>query len=145
MYLVALSPFRWSVSLTRQSPGAIVPGFLTWPLDFLTMLSCGPRSLKWQQCWARLPIVLAQPHISSAMPRFSIVTHQLINCVLCPSQGPRWHIELQPWAGPSRSLDEEASRFLNYIGTTQVMFQTPIGLGNNVKGTDQPLQEDFAV
>ncbi|XP_051020418.1 probable methyltransferase-like protein 24 [Acomys russatus] len=33
---------------------------------------------------------------------------------------PRWHIELQPWAGPARSLDEEASRFLNYISTTQI-------------------------
>ncbi|XP_057618296.1 probable methyltransferase-like protein 24 isoform X2 [Chionomys nivalis] len=35
-------------------------------------------------------------------------------------QGPRWHIELQPWAGPAQSLDEEASRFLSYISTTQI-------------------------
>ena len=35
-------------------------------------------------------------------------------------KGSRWHIELQPWAGPSRSLDEEASRFLSYISTTQI-------------------------
>ncbi|VTJ82928.1 Hypothetical predicted protein, partial [Marmota monax] len=34
-------------------------------------------------------------------------------------QGPRWHIELQPWAGPAQSLDEEALRFLQYISTTQ--------------------------
>ncbi|XP_006512830.1 probable methyltransferase-like protein 24 isoform X3 [Mus musculus] len=44
-------------------------------------------------------------------------------------KGSRWHIELQPWAGPSRSLDEEASRFLSYISTTQVEFQAKIGLG----------------
>ncbi|CAH6778251.1 Mettl24 [Phodopus roborovskii] len=34
--------------------------------------------------------------------------------------GSRWHIELQPWAGPAQSLDEEASRFLSYISTTQI-------------------------
>ncbi|XP_052020263.1 LOW QUALITY PROTEIN: probable methyltransferase-like protein 24 [Apodemus sylvaticus] len=44
-------------------------------------------------------------------------------------KGPRWRIELQPWAGPSRSLDEEASRFLSYISTTQVVFQAHISLG----------------
>ncbi|EPQ18633.1 hypothetical protein D623_10034654 [Myotis brandtii] len=36
------------------------------------------------------------------------------------SQGSRWHIDLQPWAGPAQSLDEEASRFLRYISTTQI-------------------------
>ncbi|ERE82658.1 putative UPF0624 protein [Cricetulus griseus] len=35
-------------------------------------------------------------------------------------KGPRWHIELQPWAGPAQSLDEEALRFLSYISTTQI-------------------------
>uniref|UniRef100_A0A8D2JJN5 Methyltransferase like 24 n=1 Tax=Sciurus vulgaris TaxID=55149 RepID=A0A8D2JJN5_SCIVU len=35
-------------------------------------------------------------------------------------KGPRWHIELQPWAGPAQSLDEEALRFLRYISTTQI-------------------------
>ncbi|XP_031536012.1 probable methyltransferase-like protein 24 [Vicugna pacos] len=35
-------------------------------------------------------------------------------------KGPRWHIDLQPWAGPARSLDEEALRFLRYISTTQI-------------------------
>ncbi|XP_006879104.1 PREDICTED: methyltransferase-like protein 24 [Elephantulus edwardii] len=35
-------------------------------------------------------------------------------------KGPRWHIDLQPWAGPAQSLDEEASRFLRYISTTQI-------------------------
>uniref|UniRef100_A0A4X1V9S1 D-aspartate oxidase n=1 Tax=Sus scrofa TaxID=9823 RepID=A0A4X1V9S1_PIG len=35
-------------------------------------------------------------------------------------KGPRWHIDLQPWAGPARSLDEEALRFLRYISTIQI-------------------------
>ncbi|XP_032130936.1 methyltransferase-like protein 24 isoform X1 [Sapajus apella] len=35
-------------------------------------------------------------------------------------KGPRWHIDLQPWAGPAQSLDEEAWRFLRYISTTQI-------------------------
>uniref|UniRef100_A0A2K5WLX4 D-aspartate oxidase n=1 Tax=Macaca fascicularis TaxID=9541 RepID=A0A2K5WLX4_MACFA len=34
--------------------------------------------------------------------------------------GPRWHIDLQPWAGPAQSLDEEAWRFLRYISTAQI-------------------------
>lgn len=44
------------------------------------------------------------------------------------SQGPRWHIDLQPWAGPTQSLDEEALRFLRYISTTQVVFHVQVGL-----------------
>ncbi|XP_055981297.1 probable methyltransferase-like protein 24 isoform X1 [Sorex fumeus] len=35
-------------------------------------------------------------------------------------KGSRWHIDLQPWAGPAQSLEEEASRFLKYISTTQI-------------------------
>ncbi|XP_021573726.1 methyltransferase-like protein 24 [Carlito syrichta] len=39
----------------------------------------------------------------------------------CPCAcGPRRHIDLQPWAGPAQSLDEEALRFLSYISTTQI-------------------------
>uniref|UniRef100_A0A384DBN8 Methyltransferase like 24 n=1 Tax=Ursus maritimus TaxID=29073 RepID=A0A384DBN8_URSMA len=38
----------------------------------------------------------------------------------CLSQGPRWHIDLQPWAGPARSLEEEVLRFLRYISTPQI-------------------------
>ncbi|XP_061610411.1 probable methyltransferase-like protein 24 isoform X1 [Phyllopteryx taeniolatus] len=37
----------------------------------------------------------------------------------------RWHIELQPWAGQSRSLEEEAKRFLPYITTPQVSCTSP--------------------
>ncbi|XP_074470794.1 putative methyltransferase-like protein 24 [Sebastes fasciatus] len=33
---------------------------------------------------------------------------------------PRWHIDLEPWAGESHSLEDEAKRFLNYITTPQV-------------------------
>ncbi|XP_045860781.1 probable methyltransferase-like protein 24 isoform X1 [Meles meles] len=35
-------------------------------------------------------------------------------------KGPRWHIDLQPWAGPAQSLDEEVLRFLSYISTPQI-------------------------
>ncbi|KAM5256529.1 LOW QUALITY PROTEIN: putative methyltransferase-like protein 24 [Ctenodactylus gundi] len=38
-----------------------------------------------------------------------------------PRSVPRSRIELQPWAGPARSLDEEASRFLTYISTVQIV------------------------
>uniref|UniRef100_A0AAQ4RLD3 Methyltransferase like 24 n=2 Tax=Gasterosteus aculeatus TaxID=69293 RepID=A0AAQ4RLD3_GASAC len=37
-----------------------------------------------------------------------------------PHQTPRWHIDLEPWAAESHSLEEEAKRFLNYITTRQV-------------------------
>ncbi|XP_029704993.1 methyltransferase-like protein 24 isoform X3 [Takifugu rubripes] len=33
---------------------------------------------------------------------------------------PRWHINLEPWASESRSLEDEAKRFLDYITTPQV-------------------------
>lgn len=33
---------------------------------------------------------------------------------------PRWHIDLQPWAGKNHSLEDEAKRFLSYITTPQV-------------------------
>ncbi|OXB65024.1 hypothetical protein ASZ78_007273, partial [Callipepla squamata] len=32
----------------------------------------------------------------------------------------RWHIELQPWASPTPSLNYEALRFLKYISTSQI-------------------------
>ncbi|XP_045067117.1 methyltransferase-like protein 24 [Coregonus clupeaformis] len=35
-------------------------------------------------------------------------------------KSPRWHIELEPWASDSHSLEEEARRFLHYITTPQV-------------------------
>ncbi|XP_075059015.1 putative methyltransferase-like protein 24 isoform X2 [Mixophyes fleayi] len=33
----------------------------------------------------------------------------------------RWHIDLQPWAGSSHSLNEEATRFLHYITKSQIV------------------------
>lgn len=33
---------------------------------------------------------------------------------------PRWHIDLEPWASESQSLEDEARRFLKYITTPQV-------------------------
>ncbi|XP_053918373.1 probable methyltransferase-like protein 24 [Cuculus canorus] len=43
----------------------------------------------------------------------------------CPPGGTRrktvrWHIELQPWASPTPSLNHEALRFLKYISTSQI-------------------------
>ncbi|XP_041815134.1 methyltransferase-like protein 24 [Chelmon rostratus] len=43
----------------------------------------------------------------------------------CPPPHPRrkttrWHIDLEPWASDSHSLEDEAKRFLNYITTPQV-------------------------
>ncbi|CAJ1078437.1 methyltransferase-like protein 24 [Xyrichtys novacula] len=35
-------------------------------------------------------------------------------------KAPRWHIDLEPWASESHSLEDEAKRFLNYITTPQV-------------------------
>ncbi|XP_024146346.1 methyltransferase-like protein 24 [Oryzias melastigma] len=35
-------------------------------------------------------------------------------------KAPRWRIDLQPWAGPKPSLEDEAKRFLSYITTPQV-------------------------
>ncbi|KAG7508490.1 hypothetical protein JOB18_014454 [Solea senegalensis] len=34
---------------------------------------------------------------------------------------PRWHIDLEPWASESHSLEAEAKRFLSYITTPQVL------------------------
>ncbi|XP_026643123.1 methyltransferase-like protein 24 isoform X2 [Microtus ochrogaster] len=59
-----------------------------------------------------------------ALPRSGGSTTPELSCCaprgLSRRKGPRWHIELQPWAGPAQSLDEEASRFLSYISTTQI-------------------------
>ncbi|XP_029132980.2 probable methyltransferase-like protein 24 [Labrus bergylta] len=35
-------------------------------------------------------------------------------------KAPRWHIDLEPWASESHSLEDEAKRFLDYITTPQV-------------------------
>lgn len=40
---------------------------------------------------------------------------------------PRWHIDLEPWASDSRSLEAEAKRFLSYITTPQVSCESFAG------------------
>uniref|UniRef100_A0A8C6SW71 Methyltransferase like 24 n=1 Tax=Neogobius melanostomus TaxID=47308 RepID=A0A8C6SW71_9GOBI len=35
-------------------------------------------------------------------------------------KSPRWHIDMEPWASESRSLEDEARRFLKYITAPQV-------------------------
>ncbi|XP_074043443.1 putative methyltransferase-like protein 24 [Macrotis lagotis] len=52
----------------------------------------------------------------------------------------RWHIDLQPWASPSQSLNEEAMRFLKYISTTQISCNhlVPSGLTSESGNTKKP-------
>ncbi|XP_074043442.1 putative methyltransferase-like protein 24 isoform X2 [Macrotis lagotis] len=54
--------------------------------------------------------------------------------------GFRWHIDLQPWASPSQSLNEEAMRFLKYISTTQISCNhlVPSGLTSESGNTKKP-------
>ncbi|XP_071374978.1 probable methyltransferase-like protein 24, partial [Centroberyx affinis] len=42
-------------------------------------------------------------------------------------KSPRWQIRLEPWASESRSLEDEARRFLGYITTPQVSCATLAG------------------
>ncbi|KAM4695320.1 putative methyltransferase-like protein 24 [Discoglossus pictus] len=37
-----------------------------------------------------------------------------------PRKPVRWHLDLQPWASASHSLNDEAARFLNFISTSQI-------------------------
>ncbi|XP_066463055.1 probable methyltransferase-like protein 24 isoform X2 [Eleutherodactylus coqui] len=52
----------------------------------------------------------------------------------------RWHIDLQPWAGPSRSFEEEARRFLHYITESQIDCSRLVtnGLTNHYADTLKP-------
>lgn len=54
-------------------------------------------------------------------------------------QTVRWHIELQPWASPTPSLNYEALRFLKYISTSQVGFS--FHLENSLPGTGCSLSD----
>ncbi|XP_044146524.1 methyltransferase-like protein 24 isoform X1 [Bufo gargarizans] len=51
-------------------------------------------------------------------------------------QPVRWHIDLQPWAGPSRSLEEEARRFLHYITKAQITCSGLVANGVTDKKVD---------
>ncbi|KAE8602707.1 hypothetical protein XENTR_v10014089 [Xenopus tropicalis] len=48
----------------------------------------------------------------------------------------RWHIDLQPWASSSHSLDSEAIRFLRYITTTQIICSHRIKNGQTDQSVD---------
>ncbi|XP_029451131.1 methyltransferase-like protein 24 isoform X2 [Rhinatrema bivittatum] len=52
----------------------------------------------------------------------------------------RWRIRLQPWASPAPSLDEEASRFLQYITTAQILCRKmkANGLTGHSESTKKP-------
>lgn len=52
-------------------------------------------------------------------------------------KAPRWHIDLQPWAGDARSLEDEAKRFLSYITTPQVFCAS-------LPGEEEAVQEGSA-
>nr|XP_046229854.1 probable methyltransferase-like protein 24 [Scatophagus argus] len=57
----------------------------------------------------------------------------------CPPHRPRrkirWHIDLEPWASRSHSLEDEAKRFLRYITTPQVSCASLAGEGAAQQGT----------
>ncbi|KAM9339722.1 putative methyltransferase-like protein 24 [Symphorus nematophorus] len=48
---------------------------------------------------------------------------------------PRWHIDLEPWASRSHSLEDEAKRFLSYITTPQVSCASLAGEDAAQQGT----------
>lgn len=57
----------------------------------------------------------------------------------CPPLRPhrkslRWHIDLEPWASESHSLEDEARRFLHYITTPQVSCQLPASGDSPIHG-----------
>ncbi|KAJ8009610.1 hypothetical protein DPEC_G00090690 [Dallia pectoralis] len=49
----------------------------------------------------------------------------------------RWHIELEPWASDSHSLEEEARRFVHYITTPQVSCGPSFPVGIQDIGTPE--------
>uniref|UniRef100_A0A8D2MLE2 Methyltransferase domain-containing protein n=3 Tax=Passerellidae TaxID=1729112 RepID=A0A8D2MLE2_ZONAL len=55
----------------------------------------------------------------------------------------RWHIELQPWASPTPSLNYEASRFLKYISTSQISCEH-MNL-NSLKGYSETTKKPWSV
>ncbi|KAG9347621.1 hypothetical protein JZ751_005192 [Albula glossodonta] len=58
--------------------------------------------------------------------------------VLVSDAVPRWHIDLQPWATPSHTLEDEAIRFLNYIKTPHVSCDPSLGgLPEGLSGAGQ--------
>ncbi|NXE20716.1 MET24 protein, partial [Ardeotis kori] len=58
-------------------------------------------------------------------------------------QTVRWHIELQPWASPTPSLDYEALRFLKYISTSQISCEH-MNL-NSLKGYSETTKKPWSI
>ncbi|XP_053566827.1 probable methyltransferase-like protein 24 [Bombina bombina] len=56
-----------------------------------------------------------------------------------PKAPIRWHIDLQPWASTSHSLNDEASRFLNYITKSQISCSQIVKNGVKEK-TESPIK-----
>uniref|UniRef100_A0A4W5LPX1 Methyltransferase like 24 n=1 Tax=Hucho hucho TaxID=62062 RepID=A0A4W5LPX1_9TELE len=57
----------------------------------------------------------------------------------------RWHIELEPWASDSHTLEEEAGRFLSYITTPQVFCAPPSPESPVVQGGQEGPEGRWAV
>ncbi|CAH2252173.1 methyltransferase 24 [Pelobates cultripes] len=57
-----------------------------------------------------------------------------------PKKPVRWHLDLQPWASFSHSLNDEAKRFLRYITTAQIFCSQMVnnGLSNQIEDTLKP-------
>ncbi|KAM8953393.1 putative methyltransferase-like protein 24 isoform 2-T2 [Pelodytes ibericus] len=57
-----------------------------------------------------------------------------------PKKPVRWHIDLQPWASSSHSLNDEATRFLHYITTVQIFCSQMVRNGqiDNSDDTTKP-------
>ncbi|NXY83664.1 MET24 protein, partial [Alcedo cyanopectus] len=69
-------------------------------------------------------------------------------CPLQPAAGRRrktvrWHIELQPWASPTPSLNYEALRFLKYISTSQISCEH-MNL-NSLRGSTESTQKPWSI
>uniref|UniRef100_A0A3P9HDC0 Methyltransferase like 24 n=1 Tax=Oryzias latipes TaxID=8090 RepID=A0A3P9HDC0_ORYLA len=73
------------------------------------------------QNWGQLKINLASAEVEEREESWEIsYIHTQDSEPTLHKKAPRWHIDLQPWAGPKPSLEDEAKRFLSYITTPQV-------------------------
>uniref|UniRef100_A0A8D0L3Q2 Methyltransferase like 24 n=1 Tax=Sphenodon punctatus TaxID=8508 RepID=A0A8D0L3Q2_SPHPU len=70
----------------------------------------GRAAVKWWQLGGRYPIHTHYECTHGSIPIYTVSVLQTV----------RWHIDLQPWASPTPTLNGEALRFLKYIGTSQI-------------------------
>ncbi|XP_061097576.1 probable methyltransferase-like protein 24 [Conger conger] len=81
-------------------------------------------------CWGNLRLAtVPEREIHKYTPRTGFAEH---------SAGPRWRIDLQPWASPSHALEDEAIRFLNYIQTPHVSCGPSPGPGSGPEPAEGP-------